>query len=48
LDNAVRSAILGEQSPEEALTAAAKTWDEISNEIGRDSQISNLRKESGL
>ena len=48
LDHAVRSAILSEQSPEEALTAAAKTWDEISNEIGRDSQISNLRKETGL
>ena len=48
LDKAVRSAILGQQSPEEALSAAAETWDEISNEIGRDRQAANLRKASGI
>jgi ABC-type glycerol-3-phosphate transport system substrate-binding protein len=48
LDHAVRSAISGEQSPQAALSAAAKIWNEISNEIGRDRQVSNLRKERGL
>lgn len=48
LDSAVRSAVLGEKTPEEALNAAAKKWDEITNEIGRDRQTSNLRKETAL
>lgn len=48
LDEAVRSAILGQQSPEDALATAAKKWDEITNTIGRDQQIGDLRKESGL
>ena len=48
LDNAVRAAVSGEQSPEEALQSAAKKWDEITDSIGRQAQIRDLRKESGL
>ncbi len=48
LDIAVRSAISGEQTSEEALKTAVEAWDEITNELGRDRQSSELRKETGF
>lgn len=47
LDEAVRAAVMGQQSPQAALDDAAKRWNEITDSIGREKQISNLRRESG-
>jgi ABC-type glycerol-3-phosphate transport system substrate-binding protein len=45
LDDAVYEALKGKLSPKEALDRAAKSWDKITDEIGRKAQI-NYYKES--
>jgi multiple sugar transport system substrate-binding protein len=39
LDLHVNRALAGEESPQEALDAAASEWDEITDRLGRDGQI---------
>jgi multiple sugar transport system substrate-binding protein len=39
LDLHVNKALAGEESPQQALDAAAKEWDTITDKLGRDSQI---------
>ena len=48
LDNAVRFAISGQKTAEEALSEAAKEWNEITESFGRSEQIGELKKETGL
>jgi multiple sugar transport system substrate-binding protein len=45
LDNAVYDALKGKLSPKEALKKAAKSWDDITDSIGRQAQL-NYYKES--
>ena len=45
LDAKVREYISGTGSPEDALNAVAAQWDEITDEIGRDAQANQLRKD---
>ncbi len=48
LDKAVRQAVAGDQTAEDALKTAAREWDEITDSLGRQTQIRALRKETGL
>ncbi len=48
LDEAVRSAVKGEVSSEDALNKAADEWEQITETYGRAKQTSALKKESGL
>lgn len=48
LDEAVRSAVGGEQSPEEALRAAAEKWRQITTELGVSPQKTAYRRCLGL
>jgi multiple sugar transport system substrate-binding protein len=48
LDIAVRRVIAGEAEAQVALDAVARRWDEITDEIGRESQRKRLRKVTGI
>jgi multiple sugar transport system substrate-binding protein len=48
LDRAVQAAVAGNASPQEALTAAAGSWDEITDQLGRDSQSRAYARSLGL
>jgi ABC-type glycerol-3-phosphate transport system substrate-binding protein len=48
LDAAVQQALSGETTPEDALTAAASKWREITAKIGLESQRRALRRDLGL
>jgi multiple sugar transport system substrate-binding protein len=48
LDDAVRSAVRGEQTATESLAAAAKRWRDITAELGRDSQKQAYRRCLGI
>ncbi|HWB08771.1 MAG TPA: extracellular solute-binding protein [Pirellulales bacterium] len=48
LDEAVRSALTGEQTSEQALGAAAEEWRKITAELGLDQQRSAYRRSLGL
>jgi len=48
LDIAVRRVIAGEAEAQAALDAVARRWDEITDEIGRESQRKRLRKVTGI
>lgn len=48
LDEAVRAAVRGEQTPAEALSAAAAQWKKITAELGRDSQKAAYRRCLGI
>ncbi len=48
LDEAVRSAVRGEQTATESLAAAAKRWRDITDELGRDSQKQAYRRCLGI
>ncbi|MDA7859365.1 hypothetical protein OAU26_04335 [Mariniblastus sp.] len=48
LDIAVRRVIAGEAEAQAALDAVARRWDEMTDEIGRESQRKRLRKVTGI
>eukprot|EP01047_Picozoa_sp_COSAG01_P002875 COSAG01_NODE_80_length_27941_cov_1123.754687_11_plen_511_part_00 len=48
LDLAVRRVVAGEEEAQAALDRVAEEWDEITDEIGRDSQRKRLRKVTGI
>lgn len=48
LDRAVLDAVQGKESPEEALSAAAKSWEEITRRRGLDGQRRALERSLGL
>lgn len=48
LDMAVRQVIAGEAETQAALDEVARQWDEITDEIGRESQRNRLRKVTGI
>jgi hypothetical protein len=45
---AVRQVIAGEAEAQAALDEVARQWDEITDEIGRESQRNRLRKVTGI
>jgi len=48
LDQAVRDAVEGKVKPQEALSAAAKQWSEITAQLGRESQRKAYQRSLGL
>lgn len=48
LDQAVRDAVEGKAKPQEALTAAAKQWSEITAQLGREPQRKAYQRSLGL
>ncbi|MCP4779110.1 MAG: hypothetical protein GY880_33255 [Planctomycetaceae bacterium] len=48
LDLAVRRVVAGEEEAQAALDRVAERWDEITDEIGRDSQRKRLRQVTGI
>jgi multiple sugar transport system substrate-binding protein len=48
LRGGVKRAVIGESSPEEALTEAAIAWDTITEELGPEKQRSALRQSAGI
>jgi multiple sugar transport system substrate-binding protein len=48
LDAAVANALDGSSSPQAALWQAAATWESITNEIGRESQLKAYQRSLGV
>ncbi len=47
LDVEISRAVAGETSPQEALDNVAKAWDEITDRLGRESQLQQYRSAVG-
>jgi len=48
LDKAVQNCVSGKQTAQEAMDEAAAEWEKVTESVGRNKQVRNLKNSTGL